>query len=149
MKNTRHEKILQLIEQYEIDTQQALVDRLCEAGYHVTQTTVSRDIRVLKLVKGMTARGTYKYVLPDKVKENAPVLGAAITDSVVSIVEAQNLILVKTHAGMANAVAVCIDNLDHKEMLGSVAGDDTILIVTKDNENAAALSSRMKEAFKK
>lgn len=149
MKNTRHEKILQLIEQYEIDTQQALVDRLCEAGYHVTQTTVSRDIRVLKLMKGMTARGTYKYVLPEKVKESAPVLGSAITDSVVSIVAAQNLILVKTHAGMANAVAVCIDGLDHKEMLGSVAGDDTILIVTKDNEDAEALASRMKDAFKK
>ena len=149
MKNTRHEKILQLIEQYEIDTQQALVDRLREAGYNVTQTTVSRDIRVLKLVKGMTARGTYKYVLPDKVKESAPLLGAAITDSVVSIVAAQNLILLKTHAGMASAVAVCIDNLDHKEMLGSVAGDDTILIVTKDNADADALAMRMKEAFKK
>ncbi len=149
MKNTRHEKILQLIEQYEIDTQQALVDRLREEGYHVTQTTVSRDIRVLKLMKGMTARGTYKYVLPEKVKEGAPVLGSAITDSVVSIIAAQNLILVKTHAGMANAVAVCIDGLDHKEMLGSVAGDDTILIVTKDNEDALALSTRMKDAFKK
>ena len=149
MKNTRHEKILQLIEQYEIDTQQALVDRLCEAGYHVTQTTVSRDIRVLKLVKGMTSRGTYKYVLPDKVKESAPLLGAAITDSVVSIIPAQNLILLKTHAGMASAVAVCVDNLDHKEMLGSVAGDDTILIVTKNNEDAEILAARMKDAFKK
>lgn len=149
MKNTRHEKILELIGKYEIDTQQALVDRLSEAGYHVTQTTISRDIRVLKLVKGMTARGTYKYVLPDKVKESAPVLGAAITDSVVSIVAAQNLILVKTHAGMANAVAVCIDNLDHTEMLGSVAGDDTILIVTKNNEDADALAARMQDAFKK
>ena len=76
-------------------------------------------------------------------------LSNAITDSVLSVIAAQNMIVVKTQSGMANAVAVCIDGLDHKEMLGSVAGDDTILIVTKDNADASALSARMRLAFEK
>ena len=150
MKNNRHEKILELIRTYEIDTQQMLAEKLSEVGYQVTQTTVSRDIRALKLVKGMTGRGTYKYVASEKTREAAtPVLSNAITDSVLSVIAAQNIIVVKTQAGMANAVAVCIDGLDHKEMLGSVAGDDTILIVTKDTDDAEALSSRMRLAFEK
>ena len=150
MKNNRHEKILELIRTYEIDTQQMLAEKLSEVGYQVTQTTVSRDIRALKLVKGMTGRGTYKYVASEKTRETTtPVLSNAITDSVLSVIAAQNMIVVKTQSGMANAVAVCIDGLDHKEMLGSVAGDDTILIVTKNSADAEALSGRMRQAFEK
>lgn len=149
-KNDRQAKILELIEKYEIDTQQTLTDMLLEAGFAVTQTTVSRDIRALKLVKGTTGRGTYKYVRSNQKRENmAPRANSAITDSVLSVVCAQNLVVVRTLSGMANAMAVCIDSIDHAQSLGSLAGDDTILIVTKDNADAALLASQLNELFGK
>ena len=148
MKNARQEKIIELIEKYDIDTQQTLKEKLIEEGYDVTQTTISRDIGQLKLVKGMTAKGTYKYVLPTaKRAESAPVMNSAITDSIVSIVAAENIVVVKTYPGMANAICVFIDGLGYEEILGSVAGDDTVLIVVKDDEAALDVVARMKNYF--
>ena len=95
MKNARQQKILELIEKYEIDTQENLIARLDEVGFSVTQTTVSRDIRQLKLIKGLTGRGTYKYVVPEIKKENAaPVLNSALTDSVIRIEAAENIVVI-------------------------------------------------------
>lgn len=149
-KNARHTKILELIEKYEIDTQQTLTDKLLEEGFSVTQTTVSRDIRALKLIKGMTKRGTYKYVLPQTKRDNATPTGqSAIYDSVLSVVSAQNLVVVRTLSGMANAMAVCIDSIDHENSLGSIAGDDTILIITQSNETATILAEELKTLFGK
>ena len=148
MKNARQEKILELIELYDIDTQETLIDKLAEIGINVTQTTISRDIKQLKLVKGMTGKGTYKYVVPEKKKEsNAPVLNSALTDSVVKIESARNIVVVKTFPGMANALAVCVDTLEHPHIVGSVAGDDTILLVVKDDETALAVESKLKSVF--
>ena len=86
MKNARQQKILELIEKYDIDTQDTLIKKLSENGYNVTQTTISRDIKQLNLVKGVTAKGSYKYIVPTAaVKENnVPILNSAITDSVTS-----------------------------------------------------------------
>ena len=149
-KNARHTKILELIEKYEIDTQQTLTEKLLEEGFAVTQTTVSRDIRALKLVKGMSKRGTYKYVQPDIRRETlTPAGNSAIYDSVLSVVCAQNLVVVRTLGGMANAMAVCIDSIDHERSLGSIAGDDTILIITKDNDSAIVLEQELKTLFGK
>ena len=149
-KNARHTKILELIEKYEIDTQQTLTDKLLEEGFSVTQTTVSRDIRALKLIKGMTKRGTYKYVLPDVRREYlTPTGNSAIYDSVLSVVCAQNLVVVRTLSGMANAMAVCIDSIDHERSLGSIAGDDTILIISPNNESAAILAQELQNLFGK
>lgn len=149
-KNARHTKILELIEKYEIDTQQTLTDKLLEEGFSVTQTTVSRDIRALKLIKGMTKRGTYKYVLPQTRRDNvAPTGQSAIYDSVLSVVSAQNLVVVRTMSGMANAMAVCIDSIEHEKSLGSIAGDDTILIITQSNESATILAEELKSLFGK
>lgn len=148
MKNARQEKILELIELYDIDTQETLIEKLCEIGINVTQTTVSRDIKQLKLVKGMTGKGTYKYVVPEKKKEaNAPVLNSALTDSVVKIESAKNIVVVKTFPGMANALAVCVDTLEHPHIVGSVAGDDTILLVVKDDDTAVLVESKLKSVF--
>lgn len=148
MKNARQKKILELIEKYDIDTQEALVERLAAEGYNVTQTTASRDIRELKLVKGISAQGTYKYVMPDaKPAHTSPVLNSQITDSVIKIDYAHNLIVVKTLPGMANAIGVCIDSLDIAEIIGSVAGDDTILIVVREDEIAANATLKLKEVF--
>ncbi len=149
-KNARHTKILELIEKYEIDTQQTLTDKLIEEGFSVTQTTVSRDIRALKLIKGMTKRGTYKYVLPQSRRDNvAPTGNSAIYDSVLSVVCAQNLVVVRTLSGMANAMAVCIDSIEHEKSLGSIAGDDTILIIAQSNESAAILARELQTLFGK
>lgn len=148
MKNARQNKILELIEEYEISTQEALIQRLAEHGFESTQTTISRDIRQLRLIKGPTGRGTYKYVAPEVRRGNdAPGHNSALTDAVIKIEAAQNIIVVKTMSGMANAIAVCIDSLQMKDIIGSVAGDDTILIVFKTAEKAQSIESELKEVF--
>ena len=150
MKNARQQKILELVEKYDIDTQETLINRLSEAGYNVTQTTVSRDIRHLNLVKGVTSKGTYKYVVPSVDRSNNVLVpNSAITDSVVKIEAAGNIVVVKTFSGMANAIAVCIDSIRHDDIVGSVAGDDTILLVIKDNEAAEMLTYDLRKIFGK
>lgn len=148
MKNARQNKILELIDEYEISTQEALIQKLAEHGFDSTQTTISRDIRQLRLIKGPTGRGTYKYVAPEVRKGNdAPGHNSALTDAVLKIEAAQNLIVIKTMAGMANAIAVCVDSLHIKDIIGSVAGDDTILLVLKTNEKAETTEAELKSVF--
>lgn len=150
MKNVRQQKILELIEKYDIDTQETLIAKLAEEGYNVTQTTVSRDIRQLNLVKGVAANGTYKYISPGVRRDsNVPVLNSAITDSVVKIEAAGNIVVIKSFPGMANAVAVCVDSLHHDDIVGSVAGDDTVLLVVRNPQYAIELTTELKETFKK
>ncbi len=148
MKNARQNKILELIEEYEISTQEALIQKLSEHGFESTQTTISRDIRQLRLIKGPTGRGTYKYVAPEVRRGNdAPGHNSALTDAVLRIEAAQNIIAVKTMSGMANAIAVCVDSLQIKDIIGSVAGDDTILLVLKTAEKAQAVEEELKAVF--
>ena len=148
MKNARQQKILELIEKYDIDTQETLIAKLEEVGFATTQTTISRDIKQLKLVKGMTSNGTYKYIVPEvKNSGGTPILNSALTESVIKIEAAENIVVVKTLSGMANAVAVCIDSLNEASIVGSVAGDDTILIVVKTTELAKRLESELKVVF--
>ena len=150
MKNARQQKILELIEKYEIDTQDTLIKRLSEAGYFVTQTTVSRDIRQLSLVKGVTERGTYKYVSPDVGKSGGvPVLNSALTDAAIRIEAAETIVVIKTFSGMANALAVCVDSLHLPAIVGSVAGDDTILLVIKCSADALRIEEELRRAFDK
>lgn len=149
MKNARQKKILELIERYSIGTQETLIARLRDEGYEATQTTISRDINQLKLLKAVTSDGTYKYIRPDVRREdNKTVLSSALTDAVIKIEAAKNIVVIKTLSGMANAIAVCIDSLDHDHIIGSVAGDDTVIIVTKENEIADAMELNLKAAFK-
>ena len=148
MKNARQKMILELIEKYDIDTQETLIERLSELGISATQTTISRDIRELKLVKGMTGTGTYKYILPGVKRENsAPVLNSALTDAVIKIEAAKNIVVVKTYPGMGNALGVCVDTLEHPHIVGSVAGDDTVLLVMKDDETAKLVEENLKGVF--
>ena len=151
MKNARQQKILELIEKYEIDTQETLIKKLAEVGYIVTQTTASRDIKQLNLVKGVTEVGTYKYVAPEARRDelHAPILNSAITDAVTKIDTACNIVVVKTFSGMANAIGVCLDSLHHEDIVGSVAGDDTVLLVLKSNERAEELAEELKSSFGK
>jgi transcriptional regulator of arginine metabolism len=148
MKNDRQKKILEIINNYDIDRQETLIEKLRDAGFNVTQTTVSRDINQLKLIKAVTATGRYKYIVPDvKTENNRTVMNSALTEAVISIVSAQNIVVVKTLSGMANALAVCIDSLEHEHIVGSVAGDDTILIVSQSNAEASLLEGHLKEVF--
>ena len=149
MKKRRQEALLEVIERYEIDTQDELITRLRDHGYDVTQATVSRDIRELKITKVPTESGSYRYVRPDSKnhpQKNATQMKMSTTllDSILSVDYANNLVVLRTMAGLANAVAVAIDHMHLLEVLGCVAGDDTILIVARSEESAAQLTEQIK-----
>ena len=146
MKKNRHEKMLELISRYEIETQDELIERLRENGYDVTQATVSRDIRELKIAKMTTGKGTYRYVLPKQVEHGTGIkFSAALIDSITSVEAAQNLVVIKTFPGLASAVAGGIDRMGLSQILGCVAGDDTLLIVTHTAQEAAIVAARLKD----
>ena len=146
MKNARQQKILEIIEKYDIDTQELIIEKLGDAGINATQTTISRDIRELKLVKAISASGVYRYVLPTTKKEvSAPVLNSALTESVKEIVAAGNIVVVKTYPGMANAVDARIDSFHESDIIGSVAGDDCIIMVARTTDSAEALTKKFRE----
>lgn len=148
MKKGRQEKILELITKYEIETQDELMEFLDQEGYTVTQATVSRDIRDLDLAKVAMPGGTYKYVVAHVTKrsvKNTGPLGHSISDTVLSITYAQNIIVVKTTPGMAQAVAIAIDKIPDTSILGNVAGDDTIFVVVPDADTAKTVSARLKK----
>jgi transcriptional regulator of arginine metabolism len=149
MKKGRQDKIIELITKYEIETQDELMEMLRMDGYMVTQATVSRDIRDLDLVKVATSDGAYKYVVSNMARTTANVnlLRNPIVDTVVSVSCAQNIIVIKTTPGMAQAVAIHVDHLHDKDILGCVAGDDTIIIVTQDNETCANTAELLKNTF--
>lgn len=142
-KGQRHIKIREIIANREIETQDELVDYLKNGGFNVTQATVSRDIKELHLVKVPMQDGRYKYSLPADQRFNPlQKLKRSLMDSFVSIDHANNLIVMKTLPGNANAVGALIDNLDWNEILGTICGDDTILIICRSTEDSPILSER-------
>ncbi len=149
MKKNRQEKMLELITRYEIETQDELIAHLRESGFDVTQATVSRDIRELKIAKMTTGKGTYRYVLPKQVEGSAGIkFNTALVDSVITVDYACNMVVLKTYPGLANAVAVGIDAMNLHQILGCVAGDDTIMIVTRDEGAAESLADRLHDLMK-
>ena len=153
MKKNRQEKILELIAMEPIGTQDELILRLREQGYTATQATVSRDIRALKLIKVLSENGGYRYVLPQhdaKKSEGGASMGYQKThaDSIVSVAFALNNVVVKTTPGMASAVALMLDHTNHDKMLGTVAGDDTIIVVTRSTEDSSLLAERIEQQLK-
>lgn len=149
MKKNRLEKIMEVVSTREVGTQDELITYLKEAGYDVTQATVSRDIRELKLAKVMTGQGSYRYVLPrEEVAESKLHISNALAETIVRVECANNLVVLHTYPGMAQAVALEVDNLRHGNILGCVAGDDTILIVSSDNDSAALISEQIRELIR-
>lgn len=137
MKKNRHQKLKELVEQYEIETQDELAEKLKKAGFEVTQATVSRDIRELKLTKVPTGNGRQKYAIllhSDHYLSDKYI--RVLRDGFVSMEVAQNILVVKTVAGMAMAVAAAIDAMKLKEIVGSIAGDDTIMMVLHNEQDA-------------
>ena len=144
MKNKRQEKIVSLITRYEIETQEELIGMLNKEGFRVTQATVSRDIRELKLTKVLTGRGSYRYTVSAG-NENAPSIkfNRALINSIINVDYALNNIVIKTFPGLATAVATGLDSIDSKDILGCVAGDDTIIMVVKTENSAKDISARI------
>lgn len=139
----RHIKIRELITENVIETQDDLVERLKSLGYNVTQATVSRDIKELHLVKVPTAAGQYKYSLPADQRFNPlEKLKRLIVDAFVKIEHASHFIILKTLPGNAHAVGVLIDNLDWEEIMGTICGDDTCLIICRTEQQAEAIKDR-------
>lgn len=137
MKKNRHQKMKELVEQYEIETQEELAERFKEAGFQVTQATVSRDIRELKLTKVPTGNGKQKYAIilhSDHFLSDKYI--RVLKDGFISMDIAQNILVVKTVSGMAMAVAAAIDAMKLKEIVGSIAGDDTIMMALRSEKDA-------------
>ena len=145
MKLERHSKIVELIGKYEIETQEELAERLKQAGYKVTQATVSRDIKEMHLIKVLAEDGVYRYAMIDKNDQGVgDRLIRMLSDSVVDINSANNLIVIKTLSGSAHVAAEAVDSLRWPEVLGTVAGDNTILIIVRSNDEVDAVIRRFK-----
>lgn len=146
LRSARHAKILEIISHKEIETQEELCAELNQLNYVVTQATISRDIRDLHLFKVSGVEKKYRYAyINDGESEISPKMKSLFRDCVISVKAAQNLVVVKTLSGNgANAGAV-VDKLSYEEIVGSVAGDDTLLIVCKDNGAAEAIVNKITE----
>lgn len=144
MKIARHTKIVELIRQYDIETQEELADYLKKEGYQVTQATISRDIRELKLTKIATNEGKQKYALMQNqgVGMNEKYL-RILKDGFVSMDMAQNILVVKTVAGMAMAVAAAIDEMRWSEVAGCIAGDDTIMCAIRSVDDTIRVMDKI------
>ena len=137
MKNARQAAILSIIEQNDVETQEELAARLRQMGIDVTQATVSRDIKELRLLKVLSASGGYKYATADKAEHGlSDRFVRMFKDSVLSINFANNIIVIKTLAGSANVAAEAIDSMRLPQILGTMAGDNTILVVVRNEEEA-------------
>lgn len=142
-KGQRHIKIRDIIANNEIETQDDLVDELKNAGYNVTQATVSRDIKELHLVKVPLQDGRYKYSLPADQRFNPlQKLKRTLMDAFVKIDSAGNLLVLKSLPGNAQAIGALIDNLDWDEILGTICGDDTCLIICRTAEDGQTITDR-------
>ncbi|MGP7816187.1 transcriptional regulator AhrC/ArgR [Niallia sp. 01092] len=142
-KGQRHIKIREIITNNEIETQDELVDELKNAGFNVTQATVSRDIKELHLVKVPLIDGRYKYSLPADQRFNPlQKLKRIMVDSFVKIDSAENLLVLKSLPGNAQAIGALIDNLDWDEILGTICGDDTCLIICRTTEDGKTITNR-------
>ena len=138
MKEQRQKAILKLIQQEDLEVQEELLERLHQMGFSCTQATISRDIKELHLVKERTKNGTYKYVvsLHRGRSDLAARLQTIFRESVISFDCAQNLIVLKTMPGLANAAAAALDAMEIPNMVGSIAGDDTAVLIMRTNEAA-------------
>ncbi|MCD7862308.1 MAG: arginine repressor [Lachnospiraceae bacterium] len=143
MKKDRLDEIIHLVQQEDIETQEELTALLNQAGFSVTQATVSRDIRKLGLVKRPTQRGRMKYMLPSGEENLTRRQLEILKASVLSMEPAMNLLVIKTSAGMAMAAGAALDDLKLPEIVGAVAGDDTILVATKSPKDAELLQNAL------
>lgn len=147
MKQNRHQKIAELVSHYEIETQEELAEKLKEAGFSVTQATISRDIRQMNLSKLPAGNGRQKYVI---LKQEHELLAdnkyiRVLRDGFVSMDMAQNILVMRTVSGMAMAVAAALDAIHFSEVVGCIAGDDTIMIAVRSVDDTKILMEKIRE----
>lgn len=149
MKTVRQVAILDIIEKQEIETQEELASALNARGIRVTQATVSRDIKELRLLKVLTPSGKYKYATGDQAVNNlTDRFIRMLAESLLSVSSANNLIVVKTLSGSANVAAEALDSMHWPEVLGTLAGDNTVLLIIRSNEETITVTSRIREMMK-
>lgn len=146
MKSQRQSKILEIISTQDVETQEQLLQALRKDGHYCTQATISRDIKDLRIVKELTNFGTYRYAVPDKKNTGtfSDRLNAIFRECVTQCEYAQNLVVLHTMPGLASAAASAIDSMASAVVLGTLAGDDTVLIVMQDTNAATVFSSEIK-----
>lgn len=150
MKNDRQTKILEIIDREPIDTQEQLQQRLQEMGITCTQATISRDIKQLHLIKEPIGQGRYRYAV--SIQRNrlnvADKLRTIFRESIVNVDYAQNIVVIKTMAGLANAAAAALDGMNIPYMVGSLAGDDTAILVMRDTDSARSFCDEIHEMLR-
>ena len=150
MKIERHSKIISMISQYDIETQEELAEKLNENGFQVTQATISRDIRELKLTKIAKPGGGSKYaVLQNVNQEMSQKYISVLKNSFQSMDLAQNILVIKTVSGMASAVGAAVDAIKLSEIIGSIAGDDTLMCVIRTEEDAVNIMNKLRKIVEK
>ena len=148
MKVKRQEAMLELVSRFEIETQEELAEKLCQAGFSVTQATVSRDIRELKLTKIQQGNKQIYAVLKETELPNNSKYIDILKHSFVSVDMAQNILVIKTASGTAMAVATALDSLHWGEIVGSIAGDDTVMCAIRTVEDTKKLMKRLEDILK-
>lgn len=150
MKNDRQSKIMEIIENEPIETQEQLQQRLSEDGIVCTQATISRDIKQMHLIKEPVGQGKYRYAVSNQRNRLnvADKLRTIFRESIISVDCAQNIVVVKTMAGLANAAAAALDGMEISYMLGSLAGNDTAILVMRDPESAQDFCHDIHEMMK-
>ncbi len=142
MKNLRHKTILEIINTNDIETQEILQEELIKHGFNVAQPTISRDIQELRLVKTAIGDGRYRYIQ----SANQDVrFSNLLIQTIISVDYAMNIVVVKCHTGMAQAACAMLDSMNYNQILGTIAGDDTIFILLKNEENARQLMLSLKK----
>ncbi len=145
MKKRRQAKILEIISTYDVETQEELQALLLEQGYDVTQATISRDIKELRLVKDLSSNGRYVYSTGKKNSENINhKAGGIFNEAIINVDYALNTVVIKCFSGMANAACAAIDSMTHDNVLGTIAGDDTIFILCRSEEAAMILTNKLR-----
>ena len=148
MKSSRQNAIVEIIKRNNIETQEELLEKLEKIGYKVTQATVSRDIKEMKLVKITTDGVSYKYALPkDETPDYSNKFRMILKETVVEVDHAGHLIVLKTMSGMGSAAAAAIDGIGWNEIVGTLAGDDTIFVLMRNEEKAAEYADNFREVL--
>lgn len=151
MKSDRHNKILELITDHTITTQEELLERLRTLGFAVTQATISRDIKELHLIKRQSKDGRYCYARPHQEQSNGDIgeFKALFLQAVLQIDYAENTVVIKCRAGMANAVCVSLDAIHWKGLVGTLAGDDTIFILMRTREDSVEMARQLSKLMQR
>ena len=150
MKNVRQSEILNIVRSKDIDTQEQLLEELRARGFTTTQATISRDIKELRLVKELTGTGGYRYALSERktASTSDTRLRNIFKEGVVSVDVAQNIVVVRTMPGLASAACSALDTMDIEGMVGSLAGDDTGILIMRDNSFAQQFSGEVHKLLK-